>query len=211
MQILIVAATAFELTPFIQKHPEADCLITGVGAATTIYQLTKKLSKQKKDMILQVGVAGVYDNQLSLSDVVVVSKDRFADLGAMEKGRFNSVATMGLLNDNAFPYEHGWLKNPHLSKFEYLPQSVAGNTVNLITDDLQHLQSIQHDAVVESMEGAALHYVCLMEDIPFLQIRGISNHAGDRNHNNWKMKEAIDKSCEYLSDLYQQLLLNKHH
>lgn len=45
--------------------------------------------------------------------------------------------------------------------------------------------------VIESMEGAALHYVCLMEKIPFLQIRSISNHIGERDKRKWNMKEAI--------------------
>ena len=45
--------------------------------------------------------------------------------------------------------------------------------------------------MVESMEGAALHYVCLKEKIPFLQIRSVSNYIGERNKKNWNMKESI--------------------
>jgi len=41
------------------------------------------------------------------------------------------------------------------------------------------------------MEGAALHYVCLMENIPFLQIRSISNYIGERNRKNWNMMDSI--------------------
>ena len=44
--------------------------------------------------------------------------------------------------------------------------------------------------VIESMEGAALHYVCLMEKIPFLQIRSISNYIGERDKKKWNMKDA---------------------
>jgi futalosine hydrolase len=41
------------------------------------------------------------------------------------------------------------------------------------------------------MEGAAVHYVCVREKIPFVQIRSISNYIGDRNKKNWKIKEAV--------------------
>ena len=41
------------------------------------------------------------------------------------------------------------------------------------------------------MEGAALHYVGLMEKIPFIQLRAVSNYTGERNKKKWKMKEAI--------------------
>ena len=46
--------------------------------------------------------------------------------------------------------------------------------------------------VTESMEGAALHYVCLMENVPFLQIRSISNYIGERNKKKWDMMESIN-------------------
>ena len=41
------------------------------------------------------------------------------------------------------------------------------------------------------MEGAAMHYVCLMEKIPFLQLRSISNYIGERNKRKWNMNESI--------------------
>jgi futalosine hydrolase len=41
------------------------------------------------------------------------------------------------------------------------------------------------------MEGAALHYVCLMENVPFVQIRSISNYIGERNKKKWDMMDSI--------------------
>jgi futalosine hydrolase len=46
--------------------------------------------------------------------------------------------------------------------------------------------------VIESMEGAAFHYVCLKESIPFIQFRGISNMVGERDKKKWKMKDAVE-------------------
>ena len=50
----------------------------------------------------------------------------------------------------------------------------------------------QLGAQVESMEGAALHYVALLEQIPFLQLRCLSNFAGERDKNKWVMSAAIN-------------------
>jgi futalosine hydrolase len=58
---------------------------------------------------------------------------------------------------------------------------------------------------VESMEGAALHYVCLSEKIPFLQLRGVSNYAGERNKSKWKLKEAIGNLNKELIRLLEDL------
>ena len=45
--------------------------------------------------------------------------------------------------------------------------------------------------VTESMEGAALHYTALMEIIPFVQIRALSNFTGERNKARWELKKSI--------------------
>jgi futalosine hydrolase len=47
------------------------------------------------------------------------------------------------------------------------------------------------DPVLESMEGAALHYVCLAEKIPFIQLRAASNYIGERDKKKWMLKESV--------------------
>ncbi len=81
-------------------------------------------------------------------------------------------------------------------------------TVNCISSPLQHLQIIKHkyNPVIESMEGAALHYVCLMENIPFIQLRAVSNFVGERNKEKWKMKEAIKMLNLKLKDILIDLI-----
>ena len=70
---------------------------------------------------------------------------------------------------------------------------VKGISVNQITTSKQMIQFYRDtfDPVAESMEGAALHYVCLLENIPFLQIRSISNYIGERNKKKWDMMDSI--------------------
>jgi futalosine hydrolase len=41
------------------------------------------------------------------------------------------------------------------------------------------------------MEGAALHYMGRDLNIPFIQIRAVSNYVGERNKAKWEMQEAI--------------------
>jgi futalosine hydrolase len=73
-------------------------------------------------------------------------------------------------------------------------KKVKAATINKVSDnELQKQQWINKYAVqIESMEGAALHYVCLQEKIPFLQIRSVSNWVGERDRTKWKMKEALE-------------------
>jgi futalosine hydrolase len=61
------------------------------------------------------------------------------------------------------------------------------------------------DADVESMEGAALHYVCLQQQQSFLQLRGISNAVGERNKEKWATGEAVTNLNKELKILIQNL------
>jgi futalosine hydrolase len=61
------------------------------------------------------------------------------------------------------------------------------------------------DPQIETMEGAALHYICLQENVPFLQLRSISNYVGERNKEKWKLKEAIDNLNEALVKIVDKL------
>ena len=44
---------------------------------------------------------------------------------------------------------------------------------------------------VESMEGAAFMYACLIHGLAFAQVRAVSNFVEKRNRDAWKMADAI--------------------
>ena len=188
MNILIIAATEMEIIPLMSAYFEADYLITGVGSPATVYQLLKKIVTKKYDVVLQVGVAGSFDESLNLGEVVLVNADCFADLGAIENKKFYSLFDLNLNKEN------GWLINQH--QFNTALKFVKGISVNCLTDEAEKITLFKekYQADVESMEGAALHFVCLLERIPFLQIRGISNFVGERDKSKWDLKSAIENS-----------------
>lgn len=45
-------------------------------------------------------------------------------------------------------------------------------------------------AVCESMEGAAYAHVAAVYELPFLEVRGISNHVEDRDTSRWRLTDA---------------------
>lgn len=207
MSILIVAATKMEIQTFLDLNPNAEYLITGVGAAATVFQLMNRIESNKYDFITQVGLAGTYSNELILGESVIVERDCFADLAVWENKKIINVNDLGFTNPNDFPFENGWLVNHKVSFNSTQAKKVKAVTVNLLTDDLSYVEAMRmkYNAAVESMEGAALHYVCIQKNIPFLQIRGISNQVGERDKSKWQFKEAIQSSNQLLNDIYSSL------
>jgi futalosine hydrolase len=105
----------------------------------------------------------------------------------------------GFGNADEFPFTNAWLLNEHPLLTSLSLPKVKGVTVNKVSDSLLQKNQLVEllNPAVESMEGAAFHYVCLHEKIPFLQMRSISNKVGDRNKANWNFKDAIiNLDCE---------------
>ena len=199
MKILLVASTQFEIEPFLKEKRHMDVLITGVGIASATYHLTKKLLHHHYDLVIQAGVAGLFnhnDDAPKLTEVVAVSKDVFGDLGAYEEKQMKSVNDLQLSND----FE--WLpnSNPLLKKLPY--RKVSAITVNTVTDDSGFIDALQEKwkPSIESMEGAALHFVCTEKEIPFIQLRSSCNYMGERDKTKWHLKEAIENLNIAISD-----------
>lgn len=207
MNLLIVAATEFEIEPFLKEKNKAEILITGVGIPATVFHLTKNLLGKKYDFVIQAGIAGTFNEDDDLSKVVQVKEDAFADLGIAEGTNFKTLFDMGFQNKNDFPFKEGWLINPqsYLLK-NHLPVA-KGITVNKTGDDVIQNKMIREkfSPDVESMEGAAFHYVCLLQKINFLQIRSISNKVGERDKSKWKLKESIENLNKELLKIIENL------
>src|SRR5665213_189864 len=207
MSILIVAATQFEIKPILEEKESIEFLITGVGIAPVIFYLTKKIYEKKYDCIIQAGIAGSFAESFNLGETVMVKEDTFGDVGIEENGKFLTLFETGFLDKNEFPYTNGWLINNH-SFFQNTILPVAkGITVNRVAEnDLQNKANKEKfSADIESMEGAAFHYVCLQQKINFLQLRSISNRVGERDKTKWKIEEAIENLNKELIKIVDNL------
>jgi futalosine hydrolase len=218
MNCLVVSATVLEIKPFIQHcrttnkldyiDLQLDFLVTGVGSINTTYALMKHLQVKKPDIVIMAGIAGALDRSLNLGDVVAVKQESLADLGVQEKDGYKDVFDLKLLAANEFPFKQKKLVNPFKVLMERTKLPLVGSvTVNQITSAKKtaELYQTKYKAKIENMEGAALHLVCMKENIPFVQIRSISNYVGERNKQKWKLKEAVQNLNKELIRLVEGL------
>ena len=214
MLLLLVSAKEFEISETAfwlnnrtvsHNEPKPELLIGGIGQLQTAYALQKKIRLQRPDLVIQAGIGGSVLKE-DIGKTFVIRSEIIADLGVLEKAGFRNIFEMGLAGPDHFPFQEGKLKNPYQYLLEWTGLPILdGITVNEIKGhDTVGFQRIQIP-VVESMEGAALHYVCLMEKIPFLQVRSVSNILGDRDKSRWKLKEAIENLNDSLVTLVQKL------
>lgn len=221
-EILIVASTKFELnqiisqfifsnkkdqniSSYIFKNLNIDVLISGIGIPSTTYKLTKALSIKKYDLVINVGICGSFNNNLIIGKLVNVIEDQFADIGLTDvNNNFISLFDEGFVFENEFPFKNKKIISP--TNYILNVANVTGITVNTSSGNAEQIKirKQKFNADIETMEGAAVGFVCLLEKVDFMQIRAISNMVEPRNKNNWNIPLAI----ENLSNLIVDFLAN---
>lgn len=222
MKILIVAATWMEvkliadefefvseknnfLNEYRYAENEIDFLITGIGTTFTTFHLTTTLHQNNYQLVINLGIAGSLSSDIKIGEVVNVVSEEFADLGIEDKDNFMTLFESGFLESNDFPFENGLLKATDSNGL------LNFNNVRGITSNKSHGHSTSIAAInekfsahVESMEGAAVFYVCKWYGLPCYQIRSISNYVAPRDPSKWNIPLAL----ENLKKSILEVLLN---
>ncbi len=209
MKILIVSATSLEIAPlseYLNKlpstglfsyalgHKTIQTIVTGIGGIKTAYSMATLPQIKDFDILINVGLAGVYHSKFELGQVVEVTSDQFGDIGVEEKdGQFLSVFEIGLENGNQFPFVNGVIQNSD-AKFKTQFQNVTSISYNMVSGSALTValrSKVQVD--IETMEGAAFAYAAKYLQIPYLQIRGISNYVEPRDKSRWQIQKAVER------------------
>ena len=213
VRILVVSATRAEVAPLIAglEHPSAhsqvisgargahsvDVLLTGVGMVATAAWCTRALAIGGYDLAVNLGVCGSFVPSLPLASVAHVTSDTIAELGVEDGPHVLTLQEVGLLQPDDFPFSGGRLVNaspPPLPGLGGLP-AASGITVNTVHGDEGSIAAAvrRFSPDVESMEGAAFMYSCLIAGVPFAQVRAVSNRVERRNREAWDLPGAIDR------------------
>jgi len=225
MNILLVSATRAEIAPLLEHLSETwqsnsdtvfstgnhrlNILITGVGLVSTTYALTKTLGEGNYDLVLQAGLAGSFNRQIALGELVLVGKDCFGDLGAEDHYNFIDVFELGFAEANSFPFVEKEMAAPALEVLQKAAlKTVSALSVNMVSGSAYTAQRRfnKYACDLETMEGAAFFFVCLQQKVPaFAQIRAISNYVEARDRSQWKIAEAINSLNSWLIGFLESL------
>ncbi len=196
-------------------------LNTGIGKVNAAHSATGINEHFPIRYIINFGVAGAYpESGLKKGDIAIASQEIFGDEGILaSNGRSRSATIFRGMQEigipfvqagnkkyyNKFPLDRSFLKKV-VKSFNLIscPSSIvtrikSGNfvTVSAVSGTIKRATELEKrfNAICENMEGAAIAHVCSIYKIPMLEIRGISNIAGERDRRKWKLKLASE-NCQ---------------
>lgn len=213
---MLVAATVLEIAPtldWLKKNEfrtacgnTVQVLSSGIGSMQTTYNLMNAIQANRPSGLIQAGIGGSFSHGFRPGTCCIVQEEFTGDLGVEERDILKDVFDMGFQEANEFPFTNKALRNPYIAQFTRMGLPfVKAVTVNEVTTSPRRIEKLQqkYSPIVESMEGAAFHYVALQQQLPFLQLRAISNMVGERDKTKWLLKESITTLNQQLIQLLQ--------
>lgn len=228
MKILLTTATYHEIEPLLPGRGAAtgdlvagvqiqgvshqtDVLISGIGTFSTVYQLTRRLGKTHYDLVINAGIAGSFSQQLVIGEVVNVFSEVIGGFRVETPAGWQTVFQAGLLAASEAPFSNGVLASPHRELMQYAAhlRQCRGLTSDTVSGSAARIAQLrqQFDTDIESMESAAVFYVCLLEKVPFLALRSISNYVENRDKSRWNIPLAIKQLINELVLVLKKLPL----
>jgi futalosine hydrolase len=192
-----------ELSAMSYRLSAIDFLTTGAGMVPTAFALGRHLAKNEYDLAINLGIAGSFDRNIALGDVVEVTHDSFTELGAEDDDDFIAIDKLGF-GESSFEATYTLSPQFNLKKVS----AITVNTVHGNEVSIQKL-STRANAQLESMEGAAFFYACKQVGLACMQIRAVSNYVEKRNRNAWQIGPAIKNLNTFVLELVSSEWLTK--
>ena len=212
---IITAKQAFNSrTKEEQELLEVEYMLTGIGTTSTSYRLTKQLCSTKTpyDLVVNTGIAGSFSEEFPNGAVARIDKEYFGDLGFETFSGFQTLFEYQILDADTFPFKGGALNAPllgdrlenalsHIKK----ASSVTVQTVSGLPEKTDRLR-MGFSPQIESMEGAAFFYICLLERVPFIELRSVSNEVGECDRTKWNIPLALENLKKETANLLKALI-----
>lgn len=182
--------------PGSTRSSALDVYVVGVGpvaaaAGTARLLALAETAGRPYRAVLSAGVAGGFAGRAAVGCTVLGVRAIAPDLGAQSPSGFLSLDELGL-GTTVLPADTVLLT----VLAARLPTAIRGDvlTVCMATGSTRTAEVLarRHPAAVaEAMEGYGVAWACAMAEVPFVELRTISNTIGPRDTSSWRLDDAL--------------------
>jgi futalosine hydrolase len=182
--------------------------VGGMGKVNAAHAATLMLVEFAPEAIIAFGVGGAYPSSgAAIGDVAVAREEIAGDEGVLTHEGFKDTEYIGIpllktassVIYNTFPAPDALVKR---ALHSLAASAEPGGrvhcgpfvTVSTCTGTAQRAKELEdrHHGLCENMEGAAIAQVACLHAVPWLEVRGISNIAEDRDLGKWDIPKAAE-------------------
>lgn len=178
-------------------------VVSGMGKTNASHAATILIRNYHPSLVVNFGVGGAYpSSELKKGDIAVASREVYADEGVLLKNGFQTLEYIDipLFKKGRQMYFNELPADKEASRLMIAAARTCGfrtlrgtfATVSACTGTRQRAGELSKRfvAICENMEGAAIAHICLIYDVPFVEVRGISNIAEERDKSKWNIRTA---------------------
>jgi nucleoside phosphorylase len=188
---LILVPTAYEAE--LLNLDDVPVVVCGFGLAAAGAGASYAIGlhpREAAEGLILVGAAGSYDPRAApLGRALIASAVRVRGVGVGYGAGHRTAAQLGWADTDVIPLNgNGGELLSVAAASASLEQAAARAARNL-------------GAVGEEMEGYAVAMAAHLHGVPLRIVRGFSNVAGDREHDRWRMDEALAAARETVAGM----------
>ena len=178
--------------------------VIGFGPIAAAVSTCRILATHSVTRVVLVGIAGSYDSSLAVGTACQFASVHSDGIGAGEGKDFISADQMGFSQLATFSHLPQGAEVLPLTTDAGVPARSSVVTVCSAAMDSNQVEKRGErfpDAVAEDMEGFGVALACAAFQVPCSIVRGISNVAGDRNKENWRIDAAMESASRVLNQI----------
>jgi len=188
-------------------------LVTGVGPGATAHRLTVYLMQHTDIRVVVLsGICGMYrGSDLRIGDVCIATSEIYGDLGRCTGTGIEPIVLSEAQDgeERYFDLRPLWaslLSEGELRSLSISPVPMA--TVSCASAHFSRASELARStaAQAENMEGAAAAQTCLSFHVPLVEVRAVSNVAGEPDRERWEIGRALKRLSVAVASVMELLL-----
>lgn len=200
--VLILTPTDRERRGLDPTRVPTSIELCGFGPVAAGVRAAQLATERCPARIILVGIAGTYDEtHAPVGSAVIVDRVHLDGVG-VEPGRLGFPQFTGSTPDGRDTVIEDRLDLPAPSSPSLAPSRPTTTLLTVTTPSQSASEADRRrerfDAQLEDMEGFAVALACRLAGKPLTIVRGISNRAGDRDHRNWRIDDALASASDLM-------------
>ncbi len=183
--------------------------LCGVGILNAARRSTEILLSQAFDKVLLLGVAGGFAGAMEPTEVGLFESARLFGIGIGDGNDFIPADRSELSRLFSHPVSYSLDACPGITGPVSRGQIVTACSISASPAEADRKRIWNPEALAEDLEAYAVAEACHAAGVPLTVLRGISNVVGNRNRQDWRIREAIEAMCCFALAELSQLLAGR--